>query len=350
MVHFLTILSVANAVYTFTRKRHYRLFEASVEVRPNTPSARRVRVDSSPLSFLPLRYLSRVLATNSAESRAYPDASKDVWELAVWDPTPFCLRLFTLFSPGHVVVYWMFLPLAPLDPRPSVTVVTTIFLAALLSAQLTVLHRSFSQQSKDSALIHKEVQNEYDTKFVNPTLNRPVRDVGTQILFNSTPSKASEVHTYTPTTFVNRGFRVNPNPNYAAQYDPDGGFSTPTRPQLSRSAGTPKLRDSGTTALRQSSYLRNPTGTASPAIGGGDGGHLGIFSQAHSPLKRPANPTPGATGRHSTGFDSLRERGGFLREGSPLKRSSTPGAVESTANGSLGRHDRVSLFKDRRPY
>ena len=73
-----------------------------------------------------------MLAVDTAESRAHPDASKDVWELAVWDPTPLSLRMFCMFSPGHVLVYWLFLPTAVADPRPSTTVVTTIIFVALL--------------------------------------------------------------------------------------------------------------------------------------------------------------------------------------------------------------------------
>src|ERR1700722_2839789 len=137
IVHSLTLISLSNAFYTFYRRRHYRLFEQSIDAPPSTPSAHRVRVDSSPISSSPLRFLSSIIASTNAESRAHPDATRDVWELAVWDPSPLCLQLFCLFSPGHVLVYWLFLPVASLDPRPSVTVVITMILAALLSVQLS---------------------------------------------------------------------------------------------------------------------------------------------------------------------------------------------------------------------
>ncbi len=157
--------------------------ESSLDVTPTTPSAQRVRVDSSPVSSSPLRFLSNMIAASTssraAEARAHPDPSRDVWELGVWDPLPICLRLFCLFSPGHVLVYWLFLPTTSLDPRPSTTVLTTIFLGILLSVQLHMLQSSFSQQGKDTAVIHKEVLNEYDTKFVHPRTNAPVRDAGT---------------------------------------------------------------------------------------------------------------------------------------------------------------------------
>jgi hypothetical protein len=180
VVHFLSLLSFLNAFYTFYRHRHYRLFESDVDDIPSTPSAHRVRVDSSPVSSSPLRFLSNIIAGESSEARSHPDATRDVWEIAVWDPTPLSLRMFCLLSPGHVLVYWLLLPAALSDPRPSVTVLTTIVLGCVLSAQLYLLQSNFSQQSKDSSIIHKEVMNEYDTKFVHPRTQPLMRDVGTQ--------------------------------------------------------------------------------------------------------------------------------------------------------------------------
>src|SRR5271156_940038 len=144
IVHFLTLSCTLNALYTFRRKRHYRLFETSVDAVPSTPSAHRVRVDSSPVSSSPLQFLSTIIGSEDARSRAHPDPSRDVWELAVWDPVPICLRLFCYFSPGHTLIYWLFLPTLPSDPRPSTTILTAIVVAILLSLQLSLLRSNFS--------------------------------------------------------------------------------------------------------------------------------------------------------------------------------------------------------------
>ena len=214
--HFLALLSIANAAYTFTRTRKYRLFESPIDVVPTTPSARRVKVEDSPSSSSPLSYFSSKFGPASAAARAHPDNREDVWELSIWDPKPLHLSLFALFSPGHVLVYWLFLPTSALDPRPSVTVVTTMLLAALTTAQLLLFKTFFEQKARDDKLLNKEVLNEYDTKFVHPSLNRPIRDVGTQSKESalSPGVKSREVEVGTPTTVVNRGFRVNPNPSY----------------------------------------------------------------------------------------------------------------------------------------
>ena len=76
-----------------------------------------------------------------------------------------------------------------LDPRPSVTVAKTVALNLLLTLQLTALQSSYAQQAKDNALLHKEVQNEYDTKYVRPATHRSMRDAGTQCVSHSVGRK-----------------------------------------------------------------------------------------------------------------------------------------------------------------
>ncbi|RMJ20790.1 hypothetical protein PHISP_08341, partial [Aspergillus sp. HF37] len=219
VVHTLTLFCMGNTFYTFYRKRHYRLFESSIDQTPVTPSARRVRVDSSPVTSSPLRYLTNAISSGSAESRAHPDAHRDVWELAIWDPLPICVRIFSLFSPGHLLVYWNFVPTQLSDPRPSVTIVASIFLATLLSVQMSFLCSFFTRQAKDSTLVHKEVLKEYDTKYVHPRTQPLMRDVGTQFCEadatqSGADSKYNKVDTFTPTFIIKRGFKTNPNPNY----------------------------------------------------------------------------------------------------------------------------------------
>jgi Protein of unknown function (DUF2418) len=310
------------------------LFEASVDAVPSTPSAHRVRVDSSPISSSPLRFLSNILGADDAQSRAHPDPELDVWELAVWDPLPICLRLFCYFSPGHVFIYWLFLPTAIADPRPSMTIVTAIIVALLLSVQLSTLQFNFSQQSKDSALISKEVLHEYDTKFVHPRTQPFYRDVGTQFSEFASHSvtrdeKYNFVETHTPTVVINRGFRTNPNPNYSKHTDPDavgprpsyvrGPSSTPTMIQAAQSLRTPAhLRDSSS-PIRPSTALRQPQFRPGQDTQANRGGSLGVYSHADSPLKR--NPFCNSDLRGNYSNDYARERSSL----SPEKRPSSPG-------------------------
>jgi hypothetical protein len=355
VVYALAILSAVNAFYTFYRRRHYRFFERGVEELPATPSARRVRVDSSPLASSPLRFLYDAIVPQSAESRAHPDASREVTELAAWDPTPMSLRLFCLFSPAHVLIYWLFLPLAPLDPWPSVTLAKTMLLGVLLSAQGYFLSTRFSQLTKDTVIIHKEVLHEYDTKYVHPSINRQARDVGIQTPpragthsnrhQGTDPMDTSEVDHYSPYTIINRGFHTNPNPSYASQFDPDNVLQLQQQQRSMVPLRTPSTQSytyatttAATTATDFSSPLRPPT-TLRPqpfpspqrpkspqrysmGPGGGDGGSLGVYSHAASPLRKAASTN------YLRQAEEQREgtsEGKKRREGSPLKRMSTPG-------------------------
>lgn len=318
IVHILSIFSIANAVYTFYRRRRYRLFESSIDTVPSTPSARRVHVDSSPLSSSPLRFLSSILAPDNAEARSYPDATRDVWELAIWDPTPLSLRLFCLFSPGHILVYWIFLPTAISDPRPSTTVLTAVTLAVLLSSQLIILQQSFSRQSKDSTVVHKEVLHEYDAKFVHPRTRPLVRDVGTQYSSGtmSTASEVNMVETHTPSIVINRSFHTHPNPNYAKHVDPNVARSQASSYDKQAPVQTPQYSRDTSSPIKPRTAIRPPQFKVNGGSRIGDGGNLGVLSHANSPLRKPA----------STEFGDIRYRNtsnGFsTREGSPLKRSS----------------------------
>ncbi|KAI8961650.1 hypothetical protein F5Y11DRAFT_222715 [Daldinia sp. FL1419] len=318
MVWSLVGFSAANATYTMYRSRHYRLFEADVEKQPETPSAHRVRVQSSPVSSSPLRFLTNVMSSESAESRAHPDRSRDVWEISVWDPLPICLQIFCLFSPGHVLVYTMFLPLAPLDAQPSVTVFNCIVLQVILSVQLLLFQNRYTQQSKDTAIIQKQVMHEYDTKFVHPNLYPTVRDASTQISQNEEGDDLDEdIQVGTPTVQLRRGFKTRPNPNYVKHIDPDrsngfsasssGLFTPPVSKRYTDSLGsdirgrTPltsaKPHRRGTSGLSSfnpnssrvgsstypSNVLSSSTNTGNQ---GGDGGYMGVYTHPQSPLKK----------------------------------------------------------------
>ncbi|KAF2877581.1 hypothetical protein BDV95DRAFT_152551 [Massariosphaeria phaeospora] len=360
----LTALSFLNGFYTFYQKRRYRLFEQPIDTSPSTPSAHRVRVDSSPMGGAsPLRFLQNIISSSSAESRAHPDAARHVWEIAVWDPNPLCLQIFCLFSPLHVVLYIFNLPVAPLDPQPSVKVVVTIAIAAMLSFHLYFLRSAFTQQAKDSAIIQREVFHEYDAKFVHPMVQRPSRDVAIQTISRkrtrdsavgvsgSSDDLASEVVTYTPTTVINKGFRTNPNNIFASQYDPDNLASQPKPRAIGSSAHTPSFRSgfqnsqysSATTAtgadfsspIRQSNTPNPFRQLPSQLRPSGDGGSLGVYSHAASPLRKSssANYLREDRGRDSTGGGDERSTPGGLAGGA---RPLTPADRLGRGYGGLG--------------
>lgn len=356
IVILLSFISTINAWYTFWKRKPYRLFERSVEELPPTPSARRVRVDSSPITNSPLRFFYNIASSVKAEARAHPDPQREVTELAVWNPPPLCVHLFCLFSPAHLLVYWSFLPVQPLDSYPSVTIAKTIFMASILSVQGHMLQSYYTQLEKDNRIVATEVLREYDTKYVHPSINRPARDVGIQTPprqrskspthreMGTDPMQTTEVDAYPSYTIINRGFKTNPNPAYAAQYDPDDTMHLQNTTRASRSSITPSFHTPAASAYATSAFttgasqadlsspLRPPVNLkpsvfSSPhrppsptrhSMGSpmaGDGGSLGVYSHAASPLRKTASAS------------HLRQTGDVKRgrDGSPLKRGVTPG-------------------------
>lgn len=315
------------------------MFQASIETQPATPSARRVRVQSSPVSSSPLRFIADAMTPESAESRAHPDQNKDVWELSVWDPLPVCIRLLCFFSPGHVLVYLLFLPLAPLDPRPSMTVFNTLVMQLVLSTQLLLLCARFSQQAKDTAIIQREVLHEYDAKFVHPRLYPVVRDVGTQVSEEQSTAKAQDSVLFgTPMTLLRRNFMPHHNPHVdSPQATPAKSHSNLMRPQMftppvrraeSPAATTGRLDSTplhsfpaGRSPAEASSVARVPPSATTQHFAG----NMGIYTHNKSPLKkaismgdinRSGQPSP----RNSREMAAY-EQGSQEPPSSPTKRS-----------------------------
>jgi hypothetical protein len=229
-----------------------------------------------------------------------------------------------------------------------VTVTQTLLLCALLSIQGHFLQKRFSQQSKDTTKIHSEVSKEYDHKFVQPSAQRnPVRDVGTQAPhkgpvwdenhgeWTAVPEVVSSKPYVSP-----RGFRITPNAAYARQqhdapgmpaaaegtsrYKTPDMLSPPHAPTWGAASDLSSPIRSPTRpfqpAKRATQYSHAPT-TMGPAATGnvptGDGGSLGVYTHAASPLRKAASAN---LLRHS----AASANDGRRREGSPLKRTSTP--------------------------
>ena len=362
-------------MFTITRVRHYRLFEANIDRMPETPSAKRVKVQSEPTSSSPLRFLSNIMPTETAESRAHADRKNDVWELSVWDPLPACLRLFCLFSPGHVLVYMLFLPVAPLDQRPSVTVFNCLVLQAILSTQLLFMQSRFTQQVKDTSIIHREVLHEYDTKFVHPRLHPVVRDAGTQV-DTETETVTLDAVTGTPTTQIKRGFQTHPNPNYRKHVTPEGVHTNVLSPRLFSPA--PQASNPQTFKTMQQQVMRTPAerlslaessmspaspapaarGTPTPAQRQSLPPSRLTPGPAASPAPRqslpPSRMTPGpvaaspAPAGRSTGTNFGGSMGIYTHANSPLKKAQSMGAMGGDVTRSPRNSREMAALEQRR--
>ncbi|GKT45683.1 meiotically up-regulated gene 154 protein [Colletotrichum spaethianum] len=274
LVWILGVLSFANAFYAMTRTRQYRLFQVNVEDKPHTPSAQRVKARSDPAASSPLRLLNSILVPETAESRAHPDRTHDVWELSVWDPLPVSLQLFCLFSPGHVLVYMMFLPLCSPEEAKD--------------------EESFVELGTPTTVIKKEfvVTPNPHVKQEEPVHTPPISSFASR-LFTPTSNRRSESFTPVPS-------------------------SRPVRQSLPPAPA----------------YQSAATSTSNAAANAGStnfGGSLGVFSHANSPLKKTSSLNEMNQGfmspRNSREMAALEQR----RGGSPLKQSETRRSTGSDA-------------------
>ncbi|EWC44993.1 hypothetical protein DRE_01052 [Drechslerella stenobrocha 248] len=250
VAHLLFGFAVFNTVYTLNRTRQYRTFESSVHSEPPTPSARRVRVSSSPNESSPYRFV-KSLFPNMPYASAPPIhdgvTEDEVWEVAKWDPTKFNLAIATYFSPLHALVVFLLLPYTPppshthghlsLDTTAHSTAYAASRMAVIwdislinvfLTVYLFLYFKAFRTQTQDEKYISSQVFSEYNKKFVNPRVNVPTRDCGT-----STDDGGSAIAS--PSARM-PGFRTHPNPAYARHTAPEhagglfAGFKKSTPP------------------------------------------------------------------------------------------------------------------------
>lgn len=301
-----------------------------------------------------MRLLSDIITIESAESRAHPDKTRDVWELRLWDPLPASLQMACLFSPVHVLIYMLSLPLAPLDPRPSVTVLKCLIEQAALSALLLAIEAKFAQQNKDSAQVQREVMREYDIKYVHPRLHPIVRDVGTQCGEDEEGYDLEFVELGTPNTLIKKSFRTNPNPNYLAHIDPDSAGRTPPGRSQSPSVVATPINRSRQSEMFASIYKPRPSplrqsmpvagirtlspekalmSNAATSTNTNYGVSLGVFSHSKSPLKKAASindmrPETFSSPRNSRELAAIEQRDlaeRMIRQSSPKKENRRSG-------------------------
>ncbi|KAI9897012.1 hypothetical protein N3K66_008034 [Trichothecium roseum] len=338
----LTLLSLTITFFTTTHNRKYRLHGANVEAKPATPNAHRVKSQSE-MNTSPMRYLAS-LGSDSADSRAHPNKKTDVWELSVWDPSPLNLRMFCFFSPGHIIVYKLFFPLASLDHHPSVTVFSVIVIQALLSVQMLFLSTRFTQLVKDRAIVQSETMREYDAKFVHPRIHPVVREVSTQ---TADPKRhvQEEILMGTPTTLIRRSIYSQPRtPDTHNTPTTKGGvlnpqMFTPSNPPRKSEAFASSIQSRPSippSASRQSVPLTYTSSTTSTAGLGNTLGHhsdfngnMSVHNHNKSPLKKTISMNdvgaqePPQSPRNSREMASY-EQLGLGRRDSPFKGSMRP--------------------------
>ncbi len=188
--------------------------------------------------------------------------------------------------------------------------------------------------------------HEYDTKFVHPRLHPVVREAGVQVSIGESGIEEELVEVGTPSTPLLRGFRPNPNPNYAKHYDPDSTAQAPNRNVMSPTLFTPISKPARPSdafiQMGRSSALRQsfPQNAASPPI------HPHQTSHQTLPTSPPIRPPPQHSSATSAAMPtssilspSATNLGGgnlgvYQHKNSPLKKATSLGDMKSPPKNS----------------
>jgi hypothetical protein len=157
--------------------------------------------------------------------------------------------------------------------------------------------------------------HEYDTKFVQPRTQPLYRDVGTQYSeqANSSTTRDSRynvVNTYTPMVNINRGFKISPNPNYVTHPELRGAGPDELTQRTPASVFVTPAHNRPASPTKQLSSLRQPN------FRSGEGGSMGVYTHAASPLRKAASTNFGPIDQSRVGPEK--------RLSSPAKRMSVP--------------------------
>ncbi|KAF9928950.1 hypothetical protein FBU30_002006 [Linnemannia zychae] len=151
--YILVAISFVNAIWLFRSKKNYTLLLRDLDERPSSSSAKIVEFqqDESHWSFkFPGKFISK------------PEESKrQVWELSLWNPSILSRNLFCWYSPAQVLIlafmtsdnFYVFFPLS-----------------IAVALQIHFLVSVYQSYVKDKEILFSEVYNEYNAKFVHPTV------------------------------------------------------------------------------------------------------------------------------------------------------------------------------------
>lgn len=161
--------SVANTWFCFSRRREYYLQRkegsrpaSDSSSNPSTPKRNNIGSSGS-LGWDLLGRLSPALG--SRRSTAARPSTPD--KIVAWDPSLPSLRLFSVFSPVHVLINYKFAQSA-----------MSLLIILLVSVQTLYLVHLYDLHVSHKRVIYGQVFSDYEKNFVQPRIGVMKRDVG----------------------------------------------------------------------------------------------------------------------------------------------------------------------------
>ncbi|KAG0377914.1 hypothetical protein BGX24_005201 [Mortierella sp. AD032] len=161
--YILVAISFVNAIWLFQSKKNYTMLHKSLDERPSTSNVKMVEFqqDESHWSFkFPGKYIYPFISIFMRGPK--PEENKrQVWELSLWNPSILSRNLFCWYSPAQVLI---------LALMTSENVYVFFPLSVIVALQVHFLVSVYQSYVKDKEILFSEVFNEYNTKFVHPTI------------------------------------------------------------------------------------------------------------------------------------------------------------------------------------
>ncbi|GBC05153.1 hypothetical protein RclHR1_06060011 [Rhizophagus clarus] len=194
--HVLLTLSILNVIYLWWWSyKIYHFFSQKKDEIPNIPNINLVSIDLPWYARNRLGYFIHELSYNKSHSEG-----QKVWEICIWNPNKFSLNLFCGFSPVQVGILML---------TNKGTEIYSILLSGFLALQMYFYTEKFISLVRDKEIVFREIQREYDTKFVKPRLFRRKKNVVTQTISQDEMirellyTKSSDEHYRYPKKFDN---------------------------------------------------------------------------------------------------------------------------------------------------
>ncbi|RIA99083.1 hypothetical protein C1645_747942 [Glomus cerebriforme] len=171
--YILMILSILNVIYLWLWSyKIYHFFSQNIDETPNIPNVNLVGIDLPWYARNRLGYYMYQQYYELNYDKPYKEGQK-VWEIYIWNPNKFSLNLFYGFSPVQVGIFML---------MNKGTEIYSIILVGFLAIQMHFYTEKFISLIRDKEIIFREVQREYDMKFVKPRVFRQRKNVETQTI------------------------------------------------------------------------------------------------------------------------------------------------------------------------
>ncbi|KAK6203614.1 uncharacterized protein RJT21DRAFT_28690 [Scheffersomyces amazonensis] len=174
----IVIFGLFNTYQIITSYKNYKLLNASS--KPSSPSAFKGSLNhSNSIIVKSINYLLSAIFgkpeidEDEDESQLIDDTidieDEEVWQLNIWDPSKFQLHLLIGLNPVNLFIIHFI--------NNQSNLLNYVGTLGLVSITISIMINKFTLLVKDKQILYEAMFKEYNTKFVNPKVNKVKKDV-----------------------------------------------------------------------------------------------------------------------------------------------------------------------------